>query len=547
MDVRNLSHPIYSYTSSKAAWDPCRTIYLCPPASQAGTLGEAERFAADSGWRDLAEESGSVLVVPLVPKGWESKPNNLFLEIYRETKNLFKTRSGKAIWGRNGRLWCWETMLYLAAYEDGAIFAGNALIRHPGFFAAAALVNGTPNDYTGAEDISDHWLVPDVSLDYNMKNRQIPVHLWVFQKQGAAWAPDYFTGCYGTCDKSEIKMQEWMGEMTVSKTNPAWQTRIFSGDFDSMDLKLNRAILTQCFEHVIRWKNGPDGTLALTDSREAFYASPRFLRRTATVDGRDYDYFVHLPKGRTNQQLAGLPLVFTIHGRGEPAWLFTAKNGWDRLGDETGEFILVSPDSPGNIWFLPRDGMVFPKIVSEMEAEFRIDTSRVYLTGFSNGGMMAREAAVSFPHLFAGVSPWNAPIGNTAAMMKEDSNLMEPRFDQEFSSLLDTFVKSGYEMPCAFVFGDKDPAASAKSDLMIKPMLAANRCIFTEETRKHDCFAVSHKDNRGRTMVTVTVMKNMPHGAVCEESRLTWEFLKNFRRIEGSRQVGFCGDISAEM
>jgi hypothetical protein len=37
--------------------------------------------------------------------------------------------------------------------------------------------------------------------------------------------------------------------------------------------------------------------------------------------------------------------------------------------------------------------------------------------------------------------------------------------------------------------------------------------------------------------VCVTVMKNMPHGAIAEEARFTWEFLKQFCRPKGSKKV----------
>jgi hypothetical protein len=36
----------------------------------------------------------------------------------------------------------------------------------------------------------------------------------------------------------------------------------------------------------------------------------------------------------------------------------------------------------------------------------------------------------------------------------------------------------------------------------------------------------------GQTRVCFTLMKNMPHGAVYDQSRATWEFLKHFRRVD---------------
>lgn len=526
---------MYSYVSTRAGCDPCRTIYLCVPAAEAATEEAARGFAIRTGWQALAEERGAVLVVPLVSGSWADMPKSLLMDLYRETRNGFETRSGQAIWGRSGRLWCWETMLYLAGYGDGAVFAGNVLAACPNMFAGAALIDGVPDDYTEGEKTSNHWLVPDVSESYHRANCQIPVHLWIIQKQGSPAsfseaARDYFGQSYGEWEESQVATGAWHGTVTASKANPACQTRILYGEVKPEDKNLSRMVMTECFEHVIRWKNSPDGTLALIDSKEEFYASSRFMRRRAAAGGNEYGYFVHLPEGRSKEQAKGLPLVFTVHGRGEPAWMFTVKNGWDTLADETGEFILVSPDSPGNIWFLPRDGMVFPRIVHDMAEEFGIDESRVYLTGFSNGGMMVRETAVRYPEVFAAFSAWNAPVGNTGAMMKEDSGVMAPEYDREFTEILDRFLESGYEMPCSFIFGDKDRAAVMEKDLMIKPMVQANRCVSMTWEEEEGHAAAYHKNAQGNTMVAVTVMKDMPHGAIREESRFTWQFLKQFHR-----------------
>ena len=46
----------------------------------------------------------------------------------------------------------------------------------------------------------------------------------------------------------------------------------------------------------------------------------------------------------------------------------------------------------------------------------------------------------------------------------------------------------------------------------------------------------------GMPRVAYTVMKNMPHGAIREQSRAAWEFLRHFRRPEGSGRVEYLPD-----
>ena len=100
-------HELYYYISTKADCDPARTIYLCAPGQDAATTEAARAFAERSGWQAIAEEQGAVLVVPAAADGWAAESSSLLLNLYNETKNNFKTRSGRAIWGRTGSLWCW--------------------------------------------------------------------------------------------------------------------------------------------------------------------------------------------------------------------------------------------------------------------------------------------------------------------------------------------------------------------------------------------------------------------------------------------------------
>lgn len=547
------SHPVYTYISTKAGYDPAKTYYVCAPERNASDVDSLARFAEASGWCEAAEEQGAILVMPAAPQGWDTLPPTLFMDIYGQTRNKFHSLSGKAPWGRQGSLWCWETVIYLAGYEEGAEFAGKALVKCPNMFAATALVDGVPSDFSAGDDPSSHLFVKNVSAGYCKKNRDIPVCLWLLGGgEQAEQAAAYFVQCNAAefVGPAKATLEGYETCVWQSENRPAHQVRVFSGEFEAGPA-LTALIVNELFSHVVRWKDGPDGTLDWIDSRDEFYCDPRFIRHTVTANGNDYDFFVHLPAGMSKGAVAGLPLVFTVHGRGEPAWMFTTKNGWDKLADETKEFIVISPDSHGNIWFLDRDGEAFPAMVRAMEEIYHIDASRVYLTGFSNGGMMVREVGVRYPHLFAGASPWNAPRMDSFTLHKEDSPAMPDHFGPEMDNVLVKFVESGFELPYYFCYGDNDPAASPKENLLLDTVLKANGCTgeampvdggirYSREAGyvQGDRFStVFYPDVRGTTMVAVTTMRDMPHGAIHDESRAVWSFLKRFRRAAGSKKI----------
>ena len=326
--------------------------------------------------------------------------------------------------------------------------------------------------------------------------------------------------------------------------------------------------------------------------------------------------------------------------------LFTASTG---LADETRAFVLVCPDSPGNIWQLERDGLAFEAMITQICGDYGLDRTRVYLTGFSNGGAITREVGTTWPELFAAIAPFNAPVNAPGLVAAEVVN--------------PGFLSSGYELPYWVCVGDRDPAAGTDVDGQLEVMLTANRwaggseermavrCGGRSEERAVRCGGSSeeraavrcggrseekavrcggsseertavccegrpeegaavcceiHSEERaavrsegqskeghtirreahskecralpthflpdeirtvdnyyttsqgylqgdrfktlvyhgpdGLPRVAFTIMKNMPHGAIPEQSRAAWEFLRHFRRPAGSRRVDYLPD-----
>lgn len=537
---------VFCYISTKAnSYTPAKTIYVCAPDRAASSYEALEQFAKTSGWLDLAEEDGAVLVMPIAPNGWLEEHALRIEEIYDNTRKNFKSQNGDSIPGREGFIWCWETLVYLVGYEEGAVFAGNVTVESPNRFASVALINGIPSVYAAKSKPSSHWLVSEVSDDYCVKNQDIPVCLWMFGDHDGfeQTAVTYFSESNKiTNDGKLVEIEGIPTQIYKNSKEEAAQIRISVGDF-SESPSLSKIIMEEFFQHFIRWKNSPDGTLKPYLSKSAFYSSERYLRNSVTVNEIEYDFFTYLPKGINETAAKDLPVVFSVHGRGEPSWIFSTKNGWDRLADETGEFILVLPDSPQNIWLLERDGEVFAHIINKLYERFAIDKTRVYLTGFSNGGMITRQVGNRHPELFAAISPWNAP----------------------FVDPFDELLASGYELPCFICAGDNDDKVPLWDNLdsLLENMLKANDCTIQEitprnpmkympdEIRNNENFYTHenqytdgdrfqtflYKNQENQIRVCFTLMKNMPHGAVYDQSRAAWHFLKRFRRPEGSKKV----------
>ncbi|MCD8018372.1 MAG: hypothetical protein LUF92_01950 [Clostridiales bacterium] len=557
-----MKESFYTYISTRADYDPAKTIFLCAPSECAGTREKAMNFAKQSGWQTLAEYDGAILVVPVVPDGWQAADASLPKKLYNELCGDCLTQNGKSLFGRNGKLWCWETLIYIVGYNDGARFAGECMVAEPNLFAAAALVDGTPEHFADGEKVSDHWLVRNVSEDYQTRNCEIPVCLWILGAQEAVAKKtiDYYTQVNAMDESEDVVLEEIPAVRYFCAEDAAKQIFVSENDHP-FGLPLAQAILNGLFDRVIRWKNGPDGTLTVHSPRTEMYHSAKFTWEVVSVDELNYPCAVHLPEGMKKEDAAGLPVVFSVHGRGEPAWLFAEKNGWNKLADETQAFILVVPDSPGNIWRLERDGEAFAKMVETICAEYKADRTRVYLTGFSNGATISREAGTAYPQYFAGISPWNGPQG-IPELCTQDV------FSPDFSA-------SGYELPYFIFIGDNDPiTAGININDQLVPMLKANHCpamknvsreydnpavksdfgekvIPADEIRTRDNYYTPdcgykqgerfntrvYYDSCGVAKVGYTVMKNMPHGAIMEQSRATWEFLRHFSRPVGSKHV----------
>ncbi len=114
--------------------------------------------------------------------------------------------------------------------------------------------------------------------------------------------------------------------------------------------------------------------------------------------------FVHLPPGYNPKKSYPLLIVLTGAGgtgqRMRDAWI-TGKESWN--AEVRNGYIIISPAAA--TWWQWTEGKKVFDMIEEAKKLYNIDTNRIYMTGFSNGGHSTWNLGMKQPHLFAALAP----------------------------------------------------------------------------------------------------------------------------------------------
>lgn len=115
------------------------------------------------------------------------------------------------------------------------------------------------------------------------------------------------------------------------------------------------------------------------------------------------DYRVFLPATYNNDPQKKWPLVLFLHGSGHRGYDINIVQPPEKLTNHPDlPFIIIAPQcSPGE-WWSPLE---LNDLLDRIEAKYRVDTDREYLTGASMGGFGAWTLAADYPQRFAAVVP----------------------------------------------------------------------------------------------------------------------------------------------
>ena len=110
------------------------------------------------------------------------------------------------------------------------------------------------------------------------------------------------------------------------------------------------------------------------------------------------EYLIHVPEAYEGS--TAVPLVISLHGFGEWPAHHMRINHWDELAEEHG-FIVVYPSGTHfpKRWIMHENGFLggetmedvvfISDLIDTLAGEYNIDTDRIYVNGFSNGGGMS--------------------------------------------------------------------------------------------------------------------------------------------------------------
>ena len=122
-------------------------------------------------------------------------------------------------------------------------------------------------------------------------------------------------------------------------------------------------------------------------------------------------YLISLPE-KYDEDKKAWPLILFLHGAGERGNnLDLVKTHGPPKQVEAGRdlpFIVVSPQISEGEWW---DSIHLLALLDEIEARYRVDQTRIYLTGLSMGGYGTWDLAMRAPDRFAAIAPilWRRP------------------------------------------------------------------------------------------------------------------------------------------
>lgn len=257
-----------------------------------------------------------------------------------------------------------------------------------------------------------------------------------------------------------------------------------------------------------------------------------------TINDELRRWMVYVPSSYTGEE--AVPMVLVMHGYTASMYAIAEESRWYDVAEENGFIVvfaqgLVRPaDLMGNIptamWlagaFSALAGDTDPDVdlkfldalLDKMEAQYNIDTGRVYATGHSNGSLMTWALGCRYANRFAAI----APVGYMSSIMGIDADALLPTW-----SFLGEYDSAGV---AELVEGNATVTALQSWNEQNR----TNEVTVEDSTERDGTFVTKTFTNDDAVpLVKYTVVNDTPHVYLQEESISIWnDFFSKYSRGE---------------
>ncbi len=359
-------------------------IYVYPDKPFAS---EAEALArlTELGLVEIAEKTPAYIVCPNPLNGTAYTEDDL--NVYYESS--FYLAGGKIVSftppaGEYARC-TYHNMQYIMAEGQGADFVHNVLSQNANRIAGILTFGGE----------MDAGIAKGVALPAYLVNadQNIIDYYKAVNGTDAAKADDHFVNS-GYTEKQVI----------VKQGGDAFTKETITDAWNSLLSHLTRAPLES--NVVINTMDMTEWVLMTWPSYDEIGVTVK--EHTYNYDGKDYLVYDYVPASYTGEK--AVPLVIVLHGFSEDPLCPAATCGWAEKASEEG-FIVVAPDYINDLSYDGSATQPILQVIAETQAAYHIDASRIYMTGFSMGGMNTITTGFANPDIFAAIAPMAG--GNT--------------------------------------------------------------------------------------------------------------------------------------
>lgn len=328
-------------------------------------IGDAVKFARESGLADIAASVDSSVLFVYPKKAWSEEDAELYAAVISEIKMIPVYSDGIV---ENFDFFAQEFKGYFAR---GAVFRADIYsFGASADYVAENLLDTVQGEYLwGPGEITPAMCSMErLSVSPKVKRRDIPVM--------SIGNSDAINSCFNECENKLIKAAAEYKKDYYSfvKKYKMWCGHIeYEPDFEALGMT----------EDV--------GSVTVETSADNF----QIKEKTHKVG-----YFAYYNNGIFDN--GAVPLVIGFHGGGDSSMYFTFVAGWWEIAHRYG-FLFVSVE---NHQFVTASEAA--ALINELKKRYNIDEHRIYAAGFSMGSGKTWDLYQEYPEIFAGIMPASA-------------------------------------------------------------------------------------------------------------------------------------------